>query len=436
MNTIELVHALLLEYESSEKYSNLALSSHLLDGISPDERGRVAAIFYTTVERKLKYDYFISSLSKRQTERIDSYTLNALRLGCCLILDMGSYKDHAATNETVKLGRNKGERGFINALLRSLIRARDTRSLPLPDRSKSAERYLSVAYSFPKKTVKKFVSLFGEKEAESLLSYYNSKGYTDLTVNTTRICRSAFIEALSEQGISANPSPYTSIGVRINGSVDPRTLAGFDEGWFFVQDAACAVSAQVLAPEEGDRIVDVCACPGGKSFAAAIVSSGKASITAFDVHESKLSLITSSAERLGLAVSAEVQDATHPRAELFDSFDRVICDVPCSGLGVLGKKSDMRYKDVESEELQTLQYSILEGSAKYLKAGGVMVYSTCTILPEENELIVEKFLASHEGFVLEDFTVGSLSSEGGMLTILPHRHFMDGFFIAKIRKAL
>ena len=200
--------------------------------------------------------------------------------------------------------------------------------------------------------------------------------------------------------------------------------------------SASAVSAEALGTRVGDRVIDVCACPGGKSFAAAILAGMDGSVLSLDLHESKLSLIEAGKARLGLNnITVEACDATEPKDELFGSFDRVICDCPCSGLGVLGKKSDMRYRDLGTlGELSELQYKILSASSGYVKDGGVIVYSTCTLNPEENEEVVSRFLDSHSDFVLTDFEVGELSSEGGMLTLLPHVHGTDGFFIAKLTK--
>lgn len=436
MNIRELALTLLDEYELLGKYVNLSLSSHKTDGITGEERGFLTVLLYTAVERKLTYDYIISSLAKRPTEKIDTHTLNILRLGLCQLLDMESVADHVAVNETVKLGRNKGERGFVNGILRATVRARDGEGVPMPDRRKNAARYLSVAYSFPLWIVKHFIATLGEEETERLLSYYNSSDYTDLTVNTQRIKREDLKELLQKEDYNVFESSRSPLTLRISGAVNPTRLKGFAEGRFFVQDEICAVSIAALDPREGDVIVDVCACPGGKSFAAAILSKDKGEVYAFDLHESKLSLITDGAERLGFSsVRASVQDATSPKAELFDRVDRLICDVPCSGLGILGKKPDIRYRDVEGvKELPALQYSILKESAKYLKCGGVMIYSTCTLNKEENEAVVERFLSEHKDFTAQDFKIGDLASTGGMLTTLPHVHKTDGFFIAKLQK--
>lgn len=433
MSVRELALSMLDRCELEGKYVNLIMNSRRLSSLSPEERASLTALLYTTTERRYTYDYYISSIAKRSLSDIDMHTLNILRLGMCQIVAMEAIPDYAAVNETVKLARNKGERAFVNGVLRAAVRLKEQGALPMPDRKKSEARYLSVLHSFPLWLTKHFISLLGEEGADSLLSAFNTHDSTDLSVNLGKISRSALIERLREAGVAAEASPISPISVRINGSCDPRALPGFDEGHFFVQDTASALSAVALDPVAGSRIIDVCACPGGKSFAAAILAGGSATVTSFDLHSSKLSLIESGASRLGLDIVAEVQDATEPREELFGAFDRVICDCPCSGLGVLGKKSDMRYRDPASlAELPELQHRILSASSRYLARGGVMVYSTCTLNPDENERAVERFLSENPDFSTLDFSFGEVHSEGGMLTLYPHIHKTDGFFIAKL----
>lgn len=434
MNPRGITLALLDEYELLGKYVNLSLSSHRLDGLSREERGLVTALLYTTVENKITYDYYISAVAKRSVDEIDIHTLNLLRLGCAQIIGMDRIADHTAVNETVKLGANKGERGFVNGVLRAILRHRDCGTLPMPERKRNPARYLSVKYSFPIGLVRHFISLFGEESAETLLHTFNTEKYTDLTVNTIKTDRDVLLSRLSAAGITATLSSLSKYSVRLDGSQSPTSLVGFAEGEFFIQDASCAVSAEVLAPEAGEEILDLCACPGGKSFAAAILSSDRAKILSLDLHESKLSLITDGRERLGLnSIFAMQNDATVPRVEFFDKFDRIICDVPCSGLGVLGKKADLRYNaEGAMDRLPDLQYEILSVGAKYLKLGGTLVYSTCTLNPRENEENVIRFLNENPNFAAVDFTVGTLSSTGGMLTLAPHIHHTDGFFIAKL----
>ena len=229
---------------------------------------------------------------------------------------------------------------------------------------------------------------------------------------------------------------FSPITVRLDKPVNPKNIKGFSDGWFYVQDEASALSAIVLAPGSGDLMIDTCSAPGGKSFASAILSQDGAEIHSFDIHESKLSLITDTASRLGLkSVNVSVRDALTPDENLIGKADKLLCDVPCSGLGVIAKKPDLRYKDLSAaEDLTSLQLDILTASSQYLKAGGELVYSTCTLNARENAGVVLAFLEANPDFSLVDFSVGSLKSDNGMLTLWPHIHGTDGFFISKLRK--
>ena len=433
MRAREYALRLLCDYEASGKYVNLSLSSHMLDSVAPEERAFVTSLFYTAVEHKLTYDYYIATFAKRSVDKLSDHTKNILRLGICQIVDMKNIPTYAAVNETVKLAKNSGERAFVNGVLRAVSSADE---LPLPPREKNEARFLSVKYSIPLATVKHFIPLLGADATEKLLAKFNETAPLTLTVNTKRISVCDFIKKLKSAGYTATRAELSPISVRLSESHDPRKLPGFAEGEFFVQDEASALAALVLTEGGAERIADVCSAPGGKSFAMAILSGDNARIDSFDVHESKMSLITSGRDRLGLSsVTASVRDARSPDSADFGSYDAVLCDAPCSGLGVFAKKPDLRYKDISlASELPALQYEILTASSAYLKAGGVMVYSTCTLNNAENCDVVRRFVSENTDFVLEDFTVGALSSEGGMLTLYPHVHNTDGFFIAKLRK--
>ena len=434
MNIRKLALDLLMKYEVSETYINLALSSHSADSLTREERAQLTALLYTTVERKLTYDYYISAISGRSLEDIDPYTKNVLRLGICQILEMNSVPDFAAVNESVKLARNKGEAGFVNALLRSVVRQKDC--LPLPREDKNYRRYLSVKYSFPLWIVKTLDKLYGREATEKLLISFNENKYTDLTVNTMKTTAEELRLALAERGIETVHSVSPTHSIRIPRSVNPEHLPGFNEGHFFVQDGACVISALALDTKTGEKVIDVCSCPGGKSFITAILMDGKGEIHSFDLHESKLSLIAEGADRLGIdIIDIDCVDATEPREDLFGKADKVICDAPCSGLGVLAKKPDLRYKSEESVlDLPELQLSILKESAKYLKVGGEILYSTCTLRREENEEVVEKFLECNSEFTKIDFIAENIKSAYGMVTLTPHVHNTDGFFMAKLKK--
>ena len=435
-NLRKLALSILIDYEASDKYINLALSSHSLDLLDDRERALLTSLVYTTVERKLTYDYYISAIAKRSDASIDIYTKNILRLGLSQIIDINSVPDFAAVNESVNLARNSGERSFVNGVLRAAVRQKN--DMPMPQPEKNYRRYLSVKHSFPLPIVKHFDSLYGSEATERMLEFFNNEKYTDITVNTTKISVAEYKNRLLDKGYVVEENELVDSSLRILASVNPERLPGFLDGLFFVQDRASAIAAKVLDPGSGDLIIDVCSAPGGKSFAAAINASGKGEVHSFDLHESKLSLIRSGAERLSLdMIKVDCRDALDPDSTLFGNADRVICDAPCSGLGVLGKKPDLRYKDLDSiESLADLQYSILSASSKYLKEGGIMVYSTCTLNPSENEDIVNRFISEHPDFEITPFTVGNITAEGGMLTLLPHIHHTDGFFMAKIRRKI
>lgn len=436
MNIRQIALRILCEYEEVGKYINLALSSRLTDKLSGEEKAALTVLLYTTVERKLTYDYYICALSGRSLSQIDPHTQNILRLGLCQILHMRSIPDFAAVNESVKLANSPGERSFVNGVLRAAVRTKD--NMPLPPEEKNYRRYLSVKYSFPLATVKHFDSLYGRESTERMLDFYNKSKYLDITVNTNLISVDDYTEILRSKGYSVETNTIAPVSLRLSESVNPEKLPGFEEGMFFVQDRASCISAYALSACEGNLIIDCCSAPGGKSFAAAILTRDKAAIHSYDLHESKLSLISSGAERLRLkSVKAQTRDALNPDESLIGQADRVICDAPCSGLGVLGKKPDLRYKDIaDITELAALQLEILTASSRYLKVGGHMIYSTCTLNPLENEQTVEKFLAENRDFELVPFSLGDISCDSGMLTLLPHVHSTDGFFMAKIRRKM
>ena len=428
---------LLLGYEREQRYVNLLLSSHTLDGATREEKALVTSLLYTAVENKMRYDYAISAFAGRPVSEIDDYVLGILRLGVCQIADMSSVPDFAAVSESVKLARHDGERKFINAVLRRVAREKD--SLPLPDRKKNVERYLSVRYSVPRATVKLLAERFGKERVENILRAFAIHKETALTVNTGRISQEELLTKLAEAGIAAEPAPYSDNGIILKSPAPVAQLPGFDEGEFFVQDEASRIMAAALGAEEGQTVVDVCSAPGGKALAAAIAVGGVGKVYAYDLHSSKLPLIERSAERLGVNnITVAEHDACEPVADLCGKADRVICDVPCSGLGVIGKKPDLRYKDfaASAASLAPIQAKIIEASATYVRPGGVMVYSTCTLTRDECEDITDAFVASHPEFTYEDFECGALSSAGGKLLLLPDTHGTDGFYIVKLKRKL
>ncbi len=436
MNIREAALRLLTEWENDGKYINLSMNSHFLDALSHSERASLTALVYTAVEHKITYDYYISALSRRQIDKISPNVVNILRIGLCQILDMNSIPDYAAVNESVKLARHGGERVFINGVLRAAVRAKEEGELPMPPYEKNPARHFSVKYSLPLWMVRRLISKLGEDRAVSLFESFNTVPTLDVVVNTLKISRDELFTRLCRDGIEVKKSERTALTLKINSHASPRELSGFDDGLFFVQDEASTLSVIALDPKPGERVIDVCSAPGGKSLVSAILMGDIGEICSFDVRESKISLISSSAERLGIKIiKTAVADASVLNEELVGAFDKLICDAPCSGIGVIRKKPDLRYKSENSiADLPSLQLSIIQNASKYIKAGGEMVYSTCTLLREENEEVVEKFLDANPEFSPADFEIGELVSSNGCLTLYPNEHKTDGFFIAKLRK--
>ena len=426
MTARELALELLIKAESSKQYSNIALDNALKNAdLSPADKGLTSAIFYGVIERRITLDYQIKSLSARDISEIDKRTLNAIRIGLYQLIYLDRIPHHAAINESVNLCTRKSS-GFANAILRSFLRKG---KLTLPSKDDMLE-YLSVAYSVDVPLLSRLLSIFSCEETEGLLNAINEAPPTTLRVNTLLSDRVTLLEKIS----SAIPTKNAPNGILVQGSV--RELYGFDDGLFFVQDEASQICIEALSAKRGELVMDICSCPGSKSFGAAISMENLGELYSFDLHENKLSLVINGAKRLKIdIIKVNACDGRHFLPEFEKRADKIICDVPCSGFGVLAKKPELRYKNPsESEALPKIQLDILENACRYLKSGGTLIYSTCTIFPEENEKNIESFLSRHPDFYLEPWSVGDISAKSGMITLLPHIHKTDGFFIAKLKR--
>ncbi len=427
MSARDLAFRLLQKAEQNEQFINLSLDHALLHSdLSAADRALCAALVYGVTERRITLDYRLKQLSSRPVESLDLSVRTALRMGLYQLTEMDRIPPHAAVNETVALVPRKAT-GFVNAILRSALRAPD---LSLPDPEKDLPSYLSVKYSVGLPLTERLLGIYGRETAEELLAAFGKTPPTTLSVNTLKISP----DALAKKIPDARPTAYAPRGLTVHGSV--RELFGFEEGYFFVQDEASQIAVEALGALEGETVMDLCSCPGSKSFGTAIRMQNRGRILSYDLHAKKLPLISSGAARLGIGIiTPEVRDGRDPIPALFGQADRVLCDVPCSGFGVLAKKPELRYKDpAASAALPDVQLAILENACRYVKSGGTLLYSTCTVFPEENEDNVRRFLARHPEFSPEAFAVGELSVPDGMITLLPHVHQTDGFFIAKLTK--
>ena len=428
MTARQTAQKILIKTENSKGYSNISLD-HALEtsALSLPDKALVSALVYGVIERRITLDYIISSLASRDIKNIDRETLAALRLGIYQLRFMDRIPPHAAINETVSLCSRKSS-GFVNAILRSYTRLTDP--IELPSRENDKVRYLSVAYSVCEALAEKLLSVFGLERAESLLAASFDAPKTTLRVNTLKVTREELISKLD----GAEPTDISPVGIKVGGAV--RELYGFNDGLFFVQDEASQICVGALGAQPGELIVDACSCPGSKSFGAAIDMKNDGEVRSFDLHQSKLSLISGGAQRLGIdIISTAAWDARSFISELDGAADRVLCDVPCSGFGVIAKKPELRYKDPkESAPLPDIQLAILKNCSRYVKAGGVLVYSTCTIFPEENEENIKRFLDAMPDFELDGFEFGTLKQKKETLSLYPDVHNTDGFFVARMVK--
>lgn len=392
---------------------------------------------YGVLQNKLRLDWYIARLSSMPLERLNLYTLCALRLGLYQLQFMDRIPERAAVNESVALTRkyvrNPRAGAMVNAILRTYLRTRG--DMPEPE-GESWAATQSVRTSHPEWLVEEFSRRLGREGAQALLLADNEQPPTTIQVNTLKTTPAQLIRLLEEEGAAAQPHPWVPGCLTVSGTGDLEALAAYRDGLFYVQDGASRSAARALGAVPGQTVLDCCAAPGGKSFAAALDMNNQGRITACDIYPNKVKLIGAGARRLGLSVlRAQQQDAAARRDEWVGQFDAVMTDVPCSGLGIIRKKPDIRYKDARSlEGLPDLQSAILENVCNYVRSKGVLLYSTCTLLEQENEAVVEKFLAGHPEFAPEPFTIPGLGPCQPMLTLWPHIHGTDGFFVAKLRR--
>ena len=422
-NPRKIAYDVLVKCASAEQYSNIALDTAIKrSDLTPPDRGLLTTLVYGVIERQITLDAIINSLTDRQSEEITPDVRTLLRLGLYQLAYLDRVPDHAAVNETVDMA-GKRSRGFVNAILRAFLRS--GKEIPIPSKETDAVGYLSVKYSFCPALCRKFIDTFSLERAEELFAAFGEQPDLTLRTNTLRISRADLIAALEGQGIKALPTKESGTGIRVCDKSPVTELYGFSEGLFFVQDEASQLCVKALDAQAGMRVMDACACPGSKSFGAAIDMQNKGEVISCDLHKNKLSLVESGAARLGISIlQTEERDARNTNEAWLGTFDRVLCDVPCSGFGVFAKKPELRYKNPEaSAALPDIQLAILKSASQYVKVGGKVVYSTCTLLPAENEENVARFLDENHSFVLKE-----------QRTLYPDIDGTDGFFYAVLER--
>lgn len=442
--TREAALKILIDINEKGAYSNIALNKYFsTEELRDIDRSFITEIVYGTVKWKLTLDRVIAAYSKIKMDKLSPWILNILRLGAYQILYMTKVPPSAACNESVNLARRYGHKasaGFVNAVLRNI--ARKGSGIAIPSKEKDLPGFLSVSYSYPKWLVEKYLKLFGADFTQSLLEAGNSTPELTIRTNTLRITLEELVKALKEEGCDAAAGKYVKEAIVLKSPINFANLQAFRNGLFQIQDESSMLPAAVLAPEPGEMVLDACSAPGGKATHIAQLMQNSGAIIAGDVHEHKLKLIDDAAERLGIRIiKSELRDASIPNRDHERAFDRVLLDAPCTGLGIVRRKPDIKWarqtKDIKG--ITALQKKLLQSVSEAVKPGGVLVYSTCTIFPEENEDIIESFLENNSDFMADDikpFLPAALTKHAKhcSLQLYPNRDGIDGFFMARIKR--
>ena len=405
-------------------------------GLEARDTALCTRMTYGVVQNRTLLDYYIDHWCTQKAARLEPVVACLLRLGIYQILFMDKVPDRAAVHETVELTKRRGKTraaGMINAVLRKCASSKNTLP-PLPQNSFISKA--AVQYSHPRWLVERLTALVGEQEAEAFLRLDNEPVPTVIQVNPLKTTPAELENALRSDGVRLVPHPWLEGCFEVTGTGDLERLSAFASGRCTVQDAAARLAAIAAGPKPGNRVLDVCAAPGGKSFAMAMQMKNRGDILSCDIHPHKLKLIENGAARLGITIiRTALADGRERHAGWVEQADVVLADVPCSGLGIIRKKPDIRWKDpAQLAQLPAVQLSILNNVSAYVRPGGVLVYATCTVLPEENGGVVSACLDVHPDFAKEEFTLPGIGSCPGDVTLWPQRTGTDGFYICRMRR--
>lgn len=418
--------AALYEIEYGGAYSNIALKDVLKKAeLSSRDSALATALVYGTLSNKRLLDYMIAELSSIKLKKLSKYILLIVRMGIYQLKFMDKIPASAAVNESVKLAKRYGHRasaGYVNGILH---RAAET-DFEMP-------KDIAVKYSFSGGNAERLIKDYPEC-AEDIMRALNEKPRLTVRVNRLKTAKEKLLEIEGMEEVPYSPDALYCKNIDIAKSRE------YKDGLFTVQDISPMIACAVLAPKKGERVIDLCAAPGGKTTYIAEMMENEGEILAFDIHLHRVELIDKNAKRLGInIIKTATLDATVFDKRLEGTADKVLADVPCSGLGIARRKPELKYK-TDCEGLPPVQLSILQNGANYLKPGGEIVYSTCTLFKDENERVIEKFLEDNKDFELVSFSGllpdGLSEDKPGIMTILPNKADMDGFFIAKLRRVL
>lgn len=431
----------LMKIEQDNAYSNIALNNAIRENkLSGVDSSFVSALVYGVLERKITLDYIIRQYSKIPLRKIELKTKMILRLGILQLLFMDKIPESAAVNESVNLAKKhklQKSSGFINGILRSITRAEE--KYKLPDKSDKV-LYYSVKYSAPQELVKLWINSYGELNTEQLLISLGGRPKICARVNTLKTDKNSLIAELAKENVTAEEIPFLENAVSLTETGSIERLSAYKSGKLHIQDASSQLCVDFLSPKPREVLLDICSAPGGKSFTAAQYMGDRGKIFACDLYDHKLKLISDGAKRFGIhSIVTLKRDGASSDVSL-PLADKILCDVPCSGLGILSRKPEIRYKDnLITDDLPELQYKILCQSAQYLANGGRLVYSTCTLNPAENNKNARRFLEEHPDFYGVKLSLPTqinraFEEKDYEITLMPHTAGTDGFYIAVFGK--
>lgn len=447
VNTREIVLNILLEVTRDDRPLSQVLSEWLLkyQYLDKADRSFISRLTRTVLENMMMIDTVLNHFSSVKVNKMKPVMRTILRMGAAQMLFMDGVPDHAVCNESVNLAVRKGFKGlkgFVNGVLRTIARNKDKVGELIPDQDKNPADYLSVRYSMPLWICRLWMSEFGFDTTKKMLMAMSKENATSIRVNTVKTTPENLKVSLTDAGIAVEDGVYLPYMLKISGYDYLTALYSFKNGEFIVQDESSALAGACAGFKPGMKVLDICGAPGGKSMNAAMLMENQGHMICRDVSEGKIERIIENTQRTGLSIiEAEVWDAVEPDEQLFGTMDVVIADVPCSGLGVIGKKTDIKYRMTpeKAADLVTLQRKILDQAWLYVKPGGILMYSTCTVNPAENQQQVAYMTKNYPLTLqsLDDCLPESLKSETtkkGWIQLLPGVHSCDGFFAAKLRR--
>lgn len=428
----------LTDCRTAQAWADASLNAWIdRNGLTGAEAALCSRIVYGVMQNRLLLDFYIGAYCSQKPDHLQIPLPDILRIGAYQILFLKKIPDSAAVNESVNLAKLSG-RGKASGLVNAVLRKISLNKAQLPEIPRRDEvQYLSIRYSHPRWLVKRLLPALGREGTEAFLHGNNEVAPLTVQVNPLKTSVEALEEELGAAGIAARPHPWVPGCLELSGTGKPTALPAFQEGRFLIQDPAARLVSWIADPSPGDRVLDVCAAPGGKSFSMAFAMEDRGKILSCDLHANKLGRIQSGAARLGLTcIQTAAADGTEFRAEWANAFDAVLVDAPCSGLGIIRKKPDIRYKQLDDLfAMPVIQAAILDNASAYVRPGGTLLYSTCTILQEENEQVTDAFLAEHPDFSRESFILPEpVGRTEGQVTLWPQIHGTDGFYICRMKR--